>query len=364
MISEKNSKIINMLKLNKMKKTMILVASIIMFATACEKENTSPISTNKNINVKSDNKHLKSEEEFDENFLDDIEEFILTIVDEEEFDSNMELKKALYYTETTLDWRLTGRLDDKVERRESGTQFEYNITASKNNEDVLELTSTQIINLNSDIYDDIANEAGDLSDSTSMDISVDIIDLEWEINEGTGGVIVFASGLYNIINNDLINPSLQCVLNEAKVGLRQKCDGTPYVHTAAEEIDSYTGPLCGNWNNKLSCNLKNSVVLNPRVSSYNGLTPCGSYVYGGPNGVCRTAAQNQSEFEDTRDVWNNQCMTFPGNLLRTVFYQGRYYPIPNHTANHFVNVYTVSACKKICDYPLGCPTSERPRPIF
>lgn len=339
-----------------------------LFLLSCEKDDKiTPAFDNhtslQNTSAKQKAQSIEKSGEFPPGYWDDVDNFVLTFYLGNSYNSSMEAEKALYYLESTVDFQLTGDESNTVERRKYGEQLEYTRTATKNGAN-WELSRTQINNLYNTIYGDLTSQASVVASSANQDVLVDIVDFEWEYDDQNGQIILTVNGIYGLINNNLALPQT-CILEEAKATYRQRCNGASYVRDAAEEINFYLRPLCGVWNNKISCNLSNSIILNPVTSVYNALTPCGNYVNAEPYGTCRTAAENQGDFDSTRNVWNTQC--FPGlNKIRSAGYRGenRWW---TSTTYHWASFYTATGCKKICGLacnPLPPTPPLRPRPIF
>jgi|GEM_PF-6171070 len=349
-----------------MKKIMLSMAVIAIAFVSCEKEESmnfvNPDATaNEQGKVKNGNKNNNSGATFSEDYWNDVDGFVYQFVKNEEYDSDLEANKALYYIESTLDFQLTGHQDNVVERREGGAELNYSIIAS-NNGVVWELSSSQITSIRSNVYSDISGQASALAASVGASVLVDIVDLQWVMDQQSGVIELQVNAVLGLINNNLAFPN-GCGLLDAKVNVSQRCSGNSG-RMAKDEIDFYLRPLCGTWNNRLNCVGSNSIVLNPMTTQFNALTPCGSYVVGSlPWGSCRTAADNQADFDGTRNAWNSHCLPGIGSKIRSAGYTSGVNS-GHSISNHLAEFYTATGCRVICNQPFGCPPIHRPFPIF
>jgi hypothetical protein len=337
---------------------LIIIAFVSAFIfTACEKETDNNPAIKQTVNSKSDIRSINKSNPpgSDSPYWDNIENFIAGIM-EQNWAEDMEVHQSLYYTESTLDWRFTGR-EDNVERRITGEQLEYNLSSNLVGGEE-QLTASQILSLNEDIHDDIELQAQDLVSQEGSNIIVEIVDLEWEVNSSS--VVVYVNALYGVVNSSFGPTS--CTFTDAKGWVKEKCNSTAYIN-AAQVIDLETRVLCNTWNNDLRCNGINKITINQRRSTITGIISCGSFLWDGKTYDCRTASQNTSDFHSARSVWNNQCVPFPGQYIRTVRYWSRKYT-PNDDAQHQVTYYTIDGCRTICPGFPSCPVSDRPRPLF
>ncbi len=272
--------------------------------------------------------------------------------------SDMIAEKAFYYTESTLDWRLSGR-DDVLQSREDGVTLNYTQSLFVEPNGDVKISSADLQLLNSNIYNDITNQANTLSTSSGAEVIVDNIDLDWVIDYSTNTANITASALYGIVGG-----TARCwgSFSDAKAITDEKCNGTSYQNAAAV-IDAYTSTLCGTWRNPISCNTNTHAITNIRNTTVNSFSPQGSFLWTGTNpNECRTANQNQSDFDDARTLWNNSPNSFPGSIIKTAWYNSKAPTAQQPIGSHNVS-YITANCVRVCEGP-SCSEDSRPRPIF
>lgn len=346
-------------------KTKYILSAVLISAvmlTACEKDkvitpNKSGITSSKTTkNLNSSDKSDESIPGFEDGYWDDIRPFILGILDGS-LDQVLQAEKALYYTESTVDWRTTGS-QRSVDYRLEGDSLTFTISGSMVNGQ-LEFSPSDVMNLNNNIYSSIATQAQNFSASQNDSVIVDFVDLTWSIQSNIA--IVTVKALYGIV----IHTTGSCTFAAAKAGIPEDCNGNPF-RSAAQEIDRKTRPLsCGYWKQTISCNLKSSILINPKTSIVLSLTPCGSFLWHGSVGTCRSGLDNQTEYNDVRDSWNN-CFSTVQNAgyLRSIYFFGKFHP-PYGYIRHEYKMYTATACKFICTVPSGCyALYARTEPVF
>ena len=340
------------------------MAAIAVILVSCEKdEMMSPSNNNVEISkgkVKTPNSKNAI---FPDNYWDGIDDFVYQINANQSYNSELEVNKALYYLESTMDWRFTGNSDNIVERTVPINELTYTLKSKQSDGDWV-FTSNKITNINSRVYSDIANQATALSNESGKDVLIDIVDFDWDLNSSTGDVAVTVNAMLGVINNNIQPFAPSCQLLDGKVNVSARCNSSSG-RSDVDEINFYLRPLCGSWNRRLTCNLNNSIVINPVTTVFNALTPCGSYVDGGLSwGSCRTAAQNQADFNSTRSVWNSNCFPqFATKKIRAAGY-GAWNNNGHSTSNHHAKFFTVDGCRVLCNQPFGCPPPNRPMPIF
>ncbi|MEQ8624922.1 MAG: hypothetical protein RJQ00_12245 [Vicingaceae bacterium] len=335
-------------------KVSYMLAIAVVFSTACEKED---IQTNDKTTLNNSFEKVKKDKlpnnksGFPSGYWDDLQLFISDVMNNNAL-SDMDAEKAFYYTESALDFRLSGR-EDALKRRVNGEELSFNVDLEAvGSSDIL---AEDLESLNDDIYDEIDTEASDLASSLSETITAENIDLTWDIDVSSGTAIVYANVLYGIFG-----AGIGCVtLQDAKAGVAERCSGAAYNH-AADEVDKKTAPLCEYWADELTCTAQYSIIYNITNTTIQGLSTCGSFVFSGNESTCRSAADNESDFQSARSAWNNSCGSFRFDKLKTVRYR-------KTTSNSFGNMghtasYYTALCKSLCGQIPQCPAISRPEP--
>jgi len=171
--------------MKRLKLMSTITLSLMLSFTACEKEGNDILPNSaQNTSSKSSATPTKSGGEFPDGYWDDLQQFIFDVMEENEL-SDMEIEKALYYTESALDWQLTNEDSTHFTDIVVADNFQYVLSNLSELNQQHYITKTDLATLNDDIYSDIFDQANIVADAAGVNVVVHVVDLTWEV--GTGG---------------------------------------------------------------------------------------------------------------------------------------------------------------------------------
>jgi len=339
--------------MKRLKLMSIMTLSLMLSFTACEKEGSDILPNSaQNTNSKSSATPTKSGGGFPSDYWDNLQQFIFDVMEGNDL-SNMEVEKALYYTESALDWRLVN--EDSSHFTDIIVHEKQYIVGnlSEENEEFY-ISGTALETLNDDIYSDIFNHANTVADTSEVLVVVHVVDLTWEVDAG-GSATVNAKTYYG--RQKAIT---QCINIEDRIArAKADCNYNSTKTTAAEHINDFTWPLlCGTWENKLNCPRSTGMVVNTRSSDEIKETDCGASLYKGFPGTCRTLVDNDGDHGEAQAAWNSECNLIytAGDKLRHVqFYDGTpHFPFETTFFAKYIKAECVTICVgSLCAPPLN-----------
>lgn len=371
-------------------KSMVILFTIVIGIISCEKP-TINFQESKLNSIQENSESLSAQEaiaEFSEEYLDepeqnefpeeywnDLQQFIHNIMEEGEM-TDMDIDKALYYTESATDWRFVHSESDPFEFRRRGEDLSFTVYFEII-DDVNIISASNLETLNSDIYDAISNEAETRAQNEEITVLVDDIDLSWEINQAENLAFVTASVIYGYLSSNPPSPNVcSSPWYDCKAVTREKCpSNTPY-NNQAEEVDRYLDQFCCynsspagcQWDRKLVCNLSHNMLVNHNTQTLRPVNQPFSFLFPGINsgatgtgpGTCRTVWDHQNYLISIHANWQYQNgVTQMDRLKEVALYVG-----PTITPQHWVSYRTV-VCQPVCNDPFaGCPAIARPEPYF
>jgi len=344
----------------KIKIAMLFMACGLLI-TSCEKEGNDILPNSaQNTNSKSSATPTKSGGGFPSDYWDNLQQFIFDVMEGNDL-SDMEIEKALYYTESTMDWRLANVEEDNIIENIRGEQLSFTIdNLTSVNGGSYNIEAVDLTSFNQTVYNSIVQQANHIADSVSDTVMIETIDFTWTLNGSS--VDANVNVLYGVIG---VLPQVLCNWHDTKFVIKEDCNMNPF-RNHFKEVNLKTRPLdCGPWVDKLNCSLSNHIIINPAVRAFNGLTPCGSFLPSAKDSKCFTALDNQNVFNDVRATWNTVCM--PRVLGSTKLRKCLYYPqygISGITDTQAWASFHTAECKAVCTLPT-CVIINRPhKPTF
>ena len=170
-----------------------LLLSAVALITACENEDIDPASTSNNSGSLTKTKSLNSKSGGldDQDFAD----FIKVIMDEEtDLSGNYYAGEGLALTESATEYRLRNDEEVPMETVTFDTTYTVNVV---NNGGTLEISATDLEQLNQDIHTDLYDHANsyDFNDPVNTEKIISTIDLEWDQLVAGDNVVTLYYGL-------------------------------------------------------------------------------------------------------------------------------------------------------------------------
>jgi len=340
----------------KIKIAMLFMACGLLI-TSCEKEGNDILPNSaQNTNSKSSATPTKSGGGFPSDYWDNLQQFIFDVMEGNDL-SDMEIEKALYYTESTMDWMLTNSNEKHFEYETSGSEISINLSGLTQVGQGYEISGSALEDLNYELKDSISDQAHAIAQSNNDSVYVTTVDLRWDINSGSTNV--YATAYFGITKRQA--PS--CNFSDRKAGIRENCGGFFRSTTAYEQINSRTSPLsCFTWRDKLNCSSK--LMVNIQRYTINGISGCpnGFTPFSGHEQACLTHADHQRQHDDAREAWNNQCSQISNinEPLKSVKFEGDHFS----NAVNFKTTYVTASCQQLCLQPSCVNVIHKPEPLW
>jgi len=343
--------------MKRLKLMSTITLSLMLSFTACEKEGNDILPNSaQNTSSKSSATPTKSGGEFPDGYWDDLQQFIFDVMEENEL-SDMEIEKALYYTESALDWQLTNEDSTHFTDIVVADNFQYVLSNLSELNQQHYITKTDLATLNDDIYSDIFDQANIVADAAGVNVVVHVVDLTWEVGTG-GSATVYATAYLG--KQKARVPS--CNTEDRLSGERYDCSQNSTGTTAAEHVNRFTWPLtCGTWNNKLQCSKSTGIIVDNKIGGQIAGTDCNASLHDGLSSDCLNASVLNNDHGEVQLAWNQQCgLISGGGKLRNVWFMDMASsPNSEHAAQ-----YLTAKCVPFCTMLPCAPTLNHVPTVF
>jgi len=348
--------------MKRLKLMSAITLSLMISFTACEKEGNDILpdaAQNSNTTSSKSSATPTKSGEFPDGYWDNLQQFIFDVMEENEL-SDMEVEKALYYTESAKHWELTNSDITEFQYRRLGDELSFNVSSLYDSLGVQFITKDNLRNLNNQIIISVTNQASTMADTLNDSLYINEIDLDWDI--GTGNAIVKVNVLYGLNYFPVAPPT--CGLQSRRAGVRAGCHPNfpPQKRNGHEEVDKLTSPLaCKTWDRKLNCSSSN-LIINIKRSAFLEGTDCGFNLFNGSENTCYPWGTAYGDHDDVRLAWNNRCSMISNvnEKLKTCFFDGVPGPTYFYQVVHRVQ-YITADCFDCSGNPFNiCPSIAKP----
>ncbi len=320
--------------------------------TSCEKEENMAINTENGQNSKSGLANSNKSEEVN---VEDIFTFIDAVSDDGITVAATVAEDAMLYTEAALNWRLTNT--DKIPSSSYVGNTEINVTVSEYG-GALQINSSDIENMNSDLYNHIYNVADTL---TLPDLGdgkyISVIDLNWEeLIEGSNTITV-----QFVINNSVSSaPSCNVTDYWKPIFNMGGCNNnTATTSDAGKEINTRVNmEICNSYINNCTSpiwfNMQTTAAINPFVNPQysNNIWNDNKYIF-----VCLSDTYINALKTSCINIGNQVVNTSIYNKIKTIVVGETI--IPSVSTPAYSHNYTYFSGRCI-DYP----AISKPQPCF